>query len=239
MSVRLPDGHRVYAVGDIHGCDHLLERLMGLIAEDLAASPAEHVTELFVGDYVDRGRDSYAVIEFLRGPATPGRERVCLLGNHEVAMLDALRDGSLMARWLVFGAEATLRAYGIEARQYAHNPVALQPMLQAVLPEEHRAFLEQRPVTHRIGDVLFVHAGIRPGVPLEAQERHDLIWIREEFLNYTGPLPVHVVHGHTPVDAPDHRPWRTNIDTGAVYGGALTAAVLENGSVRFLSVPAD
>jgi serine/threonine protein phosphatase 1 len=236
VTFALPPGHRVYAVGDVHGCLGLLSRLMARIDADVAQRPAARITEVFIGDYVDRGPDSRGVVARLAGPAPAGRRRVCLTGNHEDAMLGALADPALVPRWLDFGGDATVRSYGIDPSAHAHDPEKLQRLLLSALPACHRRFLEDLPACHRIGDTLFVHAGIRPGVALEAQERHDLIWIREPFLDHRGPLGVHVVHGHTPADLPETLPWRTNVDTGAVYGGALTAAVMEGEDLRFLSV---
>ena len=231
----LPDGVRVYAVGDIHGEAGMLDKLLARIEGDLADNPHDgEVIEVFLGDYVDRGPDVPGVIERLRRPSR--RKRVCLLGNHEDAMIAALADGSRMAPWLSYGAAATLCAYGVDAARHRHDPRALQPMVLAVLPPEHRLFLDRLQTTHRIGPVLFVHAGIRPGVALDAQERVDLIWIRDEFLHHREPLPVHVVHGHTPAARPEATADRTNVDTGAVYGGPLTAAVIEGRQRRFLSV---
>lgn len=235
--ISIPPGVRVYAIGDVHGRSDLLDRLFAEIGEDVERSPAERIVELFIGDYVDRGPDSAGVIERAMTPHD-GRERVCLMGNHEDAMIAAMQHGSQMDRWLAIGGEATLRAYGIDVAEYLHDPQALQPLLHSVVPRQHVEFLDRLEVSHRIGGTLFVHAGIRPGVPIEDQERHDMIWIRDEFLDHAGPFPLHVVHGHTPVSVPEARRWRTNIDTGAVYGGALSAAVLEGSAVRFLSVAA-
>lgn len=233
----LPNGQRIYAIGDIHGMRESLLRLLDLIEEDLRERPPEgSVTEIFLGDYVDRGPDSYGVIETLLAPRE-GRRRVCLRGNHEVAMLDALADPGQVLRWMTFGGEATCRSYGLEDRQLFHNPLALQPMLQAALPETHRDYLNALPLYEQIGDYLFVHAGVRPDVALADQDPHDLIWIRDEFLRHERPLPFHVVHGHTPTKTPERRAFRTNVDTAAVYGGALTAAVLEGEDIRFLSIP--
>ena len=237
MTIGLPPGHRVYAVGDIHGMHDSLLRMLDLIDLHLAAyPPSGPVTEIFLGDYVDRGPDSFGVIETLLAPRD-NRQRICLLGNHEDAMMGALNDAHLVHRWLTFGGEATCLSYGLDVDVAGRDPQALQPWLNSALPTAHRDFLFSLPRQVEIGGVLFVHAGIRPGVPLGEQDPHDLIWIREEFLDYGGPLPMHVVHGHTPVSEPEHHPFRTNIDTGAVFGGALTAAVMEGEEVSFLTIP--
>lgn len=236
MTPSLPPGVRVYAIGDLHGCADLLDRMMEVIEADLVLSPAEEVVEVFLGDYVDRGPDSRGVLERV-AQDPPGRQRVRLMGNHEDAMLAALDDGNLMSRWLFsFGGDATLRSYGLDAHEYAHQPQAMQPLARAVIPERDVALLRNLSLQHRVGDVVFVHAGIRPGVALEEQDRHDLLWIRDEFLLDPGPLPAFVVHGHTPVEAPEMFRWRANVDTGAVFGGPLTALVLEGTGHRFLSV---
>lgn len=238
MNFALPGGHRVYAIGDIHGMREELLRLLDLIEQDLRERPpAGPVTEIFLGDYVDRGPDSYGVIETLL-EQREGRRRVYLRGNHEDAMQSALEDTGAVLRWMTFGGDATCRSYGVEDPALFHQPQALRPMLLAALPEHHLAFLHGLAPFEQIGDFLFVHAGIRPGVSLAEQDRHDLLWIREEFLSHAGPLPFHVVHGHTPAEKPERLAFRTNVDTAAVYGGALTAAVLEGDSVTFLSVPA-
>jgi serine/threonine protein phosphatase 1 len=214
----------------------MLTRLQSLIEGDLAARPAERVVEIYLGDYVDRGPGSRGVVDRLADTPPAGRERVCLMGNHEDAMLDALTDAGAMTRWLEFGGDATVAAYGIDPWELWHDPQKLQRRLLQALPTAHRRFLEGLPACHRLGGTLFVHAGIRPGVPLEEQDRHDLLWIREAFLDHEAAFGLHVVHGHTPAEAPEALPHRTNVDTGAVYGGPLTAAVMEGEELDFLAV---
>lgn len=236
MRPPLRNGLRIYAIGDVHGCARTLDALGERIAQDIAARPVAEVLEIFLGDYVDRGADTAGVIERVAADV-PGRTRVRLMGNHEDAMLDALNDGTRMARWLAFGGEATLRSYGIEPREHAHDSQSLQPLARSVIPEAHVTFLENLSLRHEEPGYLFVHAGIRPGVPLAEQEAQDLLWIREEFYEAKDPLPAFVVHGHTPVNEPEILPHRANIDTGAVYGNALSALVLEGEELRVLSAP--
>lgn len=238
MRPALPEGVRVYAVGDVHGCADMLDALLARIDEDAARRPAAETWEVFLGDYVDRGPDSAGVIDRLAGAPPEGRRRVCLMGNHEAAMIEALEDATRMDGWLELGGDATVRSYGVEPREQVGDGEAVHRLLVSAMPAAHRRFLARLARHHRIGDVVFAHAGVRPGVPLEEQDPHDLVWIREGFLDHHSPLGFHVVHGHTPVDAPDERGSRTNVDTGAVYGGGLTAAVLEGETMRFLTVPA-
>jgi serine/threonine protein phosphatase 1 len=219
---RLPPGLRVYAIGDVHGRDDLLARLHDAIAADWAAAPAARAAVVHLGDYVDRGPDSPAALRRAAGPPPiPGAESVALRGNHEALMLDALAPGAPAAAqflWQMNGGRATLSAY------------------RGHVPEEDREILRGLALSWRAGDYLFVHAGIDPRKPLDAQAETDLTWIREPFLSWPGPLGVVVVHGHTPAPRPEVRPHRIGIDTGAVGGGALTCLVLEEDGLRFLSV---
>lgn len=234
----LPDGLRVYAIGDIHGHPELLDALQAEIARDLAAHPHDNVTEVYIGDYVDRGPDPAGVVERLTRPPPAGRERICLEGNHEDMLLRFLEDETMLGPWIDNGGLTTLASYGVDLGVGffgAVDPAACREAFAAALPPHHRAFFDGLQLSHRLGDVLFVHAGIRPEVPLEEQDPFDLLWIRGEFLNWPGPLPVRVVHGHTPVARPQVTPWRIGIDTGAFATGRLTAAVLEGAEVRFLS----
>lgn len=231
----LPAGHRVYAIGDIHGHFSLLEELLEAIDADQAAHPIGEATEVFVGDYIDRGPDSNAVVQHLATRRPHNRARVCLRGNHEDYMVRFFDDPGVLFDWSYNGGVTTLASYGVHV-----NPAGLEPQkthqeFMAALPAHHRDFVVGLAHRFRLGDVCFVHAGIRPGVPFEEQDPHDLITIRREFLNHPGPLPVRVVHGHTPVAEPVVTPYRIGIDTGAFASGILTCAVLEGADVRFLA----
>jgi len=227
----LPPGLRVYAVGDVHGCADRLAALHARIAADVKARPARRVVLLHLGDYVDRGPDSASVLDLLlRPPVVPGAEVITLIGNHEVMMLDACdvrAHPGAMPFWLANGGEETLASYGL-------TPDA--PRLLEALPPEHLGLLRRCPLRWEAGDYLFVHAGVRPDVPLDRQDPFDLVWIREPFLSFEGELSMVVVHGHTPTAAPSIRPHRIGIDTGACYGGALTCLVLEGQRLGFLAV---
>jgi serine/threonine protein phosphatase 1 len=227
----LPADQRIYAIGDIHGCIDQLAALHQAIAEDLAVRPVAEPLLIHLGDYVDRGEDSAAVVELLSaGSPIPGLPTINLMGNHEFMMLDALASGQAEAAelWMSNGGANTLFSWGVPRK-------VKQADWAGRIPARHLVFLRDLALTHQQGPYLFVHAGIRPGVRLNQQSREDLLWIREPFLSAKGDLGMVVVHGHTPVREPVVRPNRIGIDTGAVMGGVLTCAVLEGDRVGFLT----
>ncbi|WP_239451507.1 metallophosphoesterase family protein [Elioraea rosea] len=228
---RLPPELRVYAVGDIHGCDGQLETLHRMIAEDAAKAPEPRRVIVYLGDYVDRGPDSASVIATLCLPPRFGAEAVHLAGNHEAMMLDALSrpdDQDAVMLWAANGGAAALASWGIDLEATAPERWA------EAIPDDHLVFLRTLRRRAGFGGYLFVHAGIRPGVPLDAQDPDDLLWIREPFLSSTADHGVVVVHGHTPSRDVVVRRNRIGLDTGAVYGGKLTCAVLWSDRLRFL-----
>ncbi len=238
----VPPGTRVYAVGDCHGCLEALRGLRAAIVADSARADARGPRArrrlvVYLGDYVDRGPDSRGVVELLIGEALAGFESVHLLGNHELFMrrfLDGEDDASV---WMMNGGPATLRSYGLDAAALTRSGAGgLREALTAAVPVAHRAFLDGLALSHLEGDYFFVHAGVRPGVPLADQEADDLLWIREPFLGSTADHGKVVVHGHSRVAEVETRPNRIGIDTGVCYGGKLTALVLEGDQHRFLSV---
>ncbi|HEX4173630.1 MAG TPA: metallophosphoesterase family protein [Acetobacteraceae bacterium] len=228
----LPPGQRVYAVGDVHGCLDRLESVHELIAADLAERPTEQAVLVHLGDYVDRGPESAGVVARLaEGAVLRDVSTVNLMGNHEHMMLAALATGDAEAAelWLANGGADSLVSWGV--------PRSAQPReWPTYLPVPHLLFLRDLAVSHQAGGYLFVHAGIRPGIPLERQSRHDLMWIREPFLSSKQAFGPVVVHGHTPRQEPVVRPNRIGIDTGAVMGGVLTCAVLEENRLGFITV---
>ena len=226
----LPPGRRIYAIGDIHGCDARLASLHEAIAEDLACRPVPTPLLLHIGDYVDRGPDSAGVVaRLLRGNPIDDVPVINLKGNHEQTMLDALSgDRAAGTDWLFQGGRPTLESYGAD-------PDGPRERWAEAMPAEHLGFLHDLAMSHREGGYLFVHAGIRPGVPLDAQAPEDLLRIRQPFLYTDQSFGAVVVHGHTPVKAPVVRANRIDIDTGAVFGGPLTCAVLEGETLGFLT----
>ena len=239
-AARIPDGLTIYAVGDIHGELDLLRDLQQAIAEDHACSGAgSEPIVVYVGDYIDRGEESSGVIDRLIGDPLPGFRQHCLMGNHEAAMLDFLREPTAGSPWLDFGGLATLHSYGVNPaadRQSANRLEGLRDDLAARLPPEHLAFLQGLELSVVYGDYAFVHAGIRPGRPLAEQEADDLLWIRSPFLETTRRHEKIIVHGHTIVPDIEMLPNRIAIDTGAYFSGCLSAVVLNGDTVRPLQI---
>ncbi|HEX8485613.1 metallophosphoesterase family protein [Sphingomonas sp.] len=225
----IPEGQRVYAIGDVHGCLHLLDELLSAIdADDARRSPAQTAIVL-LGDLVDRGPDSAGVVERVIRLRKERPDVRFLLGNHEEVFLAAL-DGDLQALRMFcrIGGRETALSYGITAAAYeSMDYPELAAALAAAVPPEHRMFLEQGTEMEVIGDYAFVHAGIRPGVPLDQQRGSDLRWIRETFLDHRDVLEKMVVHGHSISDAVAFMPHRIGIDTGAYLTGRLTALGLQ------------
>lgn len=233
----VPAGVRVYAVGDIHGCVGLLRKLHELIRADAADHRAARNVIVYLGDYIDRGEESRAVVELLLRAPVPGFDIIHLRGNHEDIMLTFLNDAAVGPAWLGFGGAATLLSYGVRPPDRPNAPEELdraQRQLAEQLPDDHRRFMSGMKLTHVEGDYYFAHAGVRPGVPLDQQSALDLLWIRDDFLRSTMDFGKIVVHGHTPAREPDIRPNRINIDTGAYATGRLTCLVLEGDQISFL-----
>lgn len=217
----------IYAIGDVHGCQDALLALEARIRADAAEHPGQPPLILYLGDYVDRGPASSAVIEHLaRENHADGIERIALCGNHDDTFLKFIFDPEQHRRWLDVGGDATLRSYGLELADYLGRTDALRLLAQdmrARIPAHHVAFLENLPVAALSGRRLFVHAGIRPGLPLWQQEDHDMLWIREPFLSEGPGLPLIVIHGHTAGAEPVFGKDRICIDTTCYASGRLTA----------------
>ena len=236
-TARLPQGLRVYAVGDIHGRIDLLRRLDAIMQDHAKRHPAERAIQVFLGDYIDRGPASREVIEWLRAEPPKDIERICLLGNHEAMCLEFLRDPREFSRWRWNGGRETMLSYGIDPDQL-ELAGALRFLRNEFLHHigaRHHSFLEHLSYSLSLGDYFFAHAGVRPGIPFDKQTHEDLVWIREPFLDNTNWLGKCVVHGHSPMTDPEDLPYRINVDTGAVYTGRLTCVVLEGSDRTFLS----
>ena len=235
----IPEGQRVYAIGDIHGRADLLQELHETIADDVASAPDGLIsTVVYLGDYVDRGMESREVIDLLLDQPLAGVTSVHLKGNHEEAMVKFLEHPEIGPQWFGFGGESTVMSYGVATSRSPGNAGSYEQISRELgerVPSRHKAFLSGLALRHLVGDYLFVHAGIRPGRALDEQDDDDLLWIRSEFLNSREDHGVMVVHGHTPTARPDVRRNRIGIDTGAFASGTLTCLVLEGGKRRFLS----
>lgn len=228
----------IYAIGDVHGCLDPLLALEDKIREDASLREGRKLI-VMLGDYVDRGPQSAAVLYHLNAAPPVGFDRISLRGNHDDAFLDYLKGDPAGDWYLEHGADATLQSYGMDIE--AHGPFigsnfALRQAVRAAIPASHVDFLQALPVLLTIGADVFVHAGIRPGRPLAEQEDEDLLWIRRSFIDLGPGLPVRVFHGHTPMREAFVGPDRVSLDTHCYKTGRLTAARLADGEVQILSV---
>lgn len=220
---------RIYAVGDIHGeLDHL-KNAVSLIGQD--GGPNARI--VLLGDYVDRGPDSRGVLQFLSDGLAQAKDWICLLGNHDRMFRMFLenyprQDSQLLVgyHWLHdrVGGLRALSSYGVELGEN-ERIYKLHARVHDAVPEAHRTFLNGLKYHHLENGILFVHAGLKPGIALENQDESDLIWIRKEFHEFTDPHPWLVVHGHTPVDQATHYGNRINLDSGCGYGRDVSVAM--------------
>lgn len=220
---------RVYAIGDVHGRADLLDALLAMIAQDDAARPRKPISLILLGDLIDRGPHSRAVVERVMALTASGGDVRCLKGNHEEAFILAAR-GDLRALPLFrrMEGEATLASYGLDPALFrVMTDAEVAGWMESHVPRAHVDFLDALPDSIAIGDYLFVHAGIRPGVPIADQSPADLRWIRQEFLAHRGRHPSMIVHGHSISEDVDEQAGRIGIDTGAFLSGRLTALGLE------------
>jgi len=223
---RLPDGVRIYAMSDIHGCAHLLKQMLGVIDADVATAGPRHAIEVYLGDYIDRGPDSRATLDLLIGRSRRGNA-VFLKGNHEAFLAEVFRDPTRMTDWFQFGGMQTLMSYGLSP-----SPIPDDEEQRALGPGIRR---RNAATTSRIPAALardfhlrrfLLRSCRRPaGIPLREQQETDLLWIREEFLRSQKHFGKYIVHGHTPVRSAEVLANRANIDTGAYATGNLTLPV--------------
>jgi serine/threonine protein phosphatase 1 len=231
----VPNNQRVYCIGDIHGRADLLAQLHEKIEIDAELYKGKK-SIVYLGDYIDRGEQSKQVIDLLLSNPLEGFESVYLKGNHEQAMMDFIEFPGAAAAWLSFGGREAMSSYGIPV---AHIPSmnevgSIAQKLDETLPDSHREFITNTVYTWACGRYLFVHAGIRPGVPLDRQDPEDLLWIRDDFLGSTLSHGTIVVHGHSISMLPELLPNRIGIDTGAFTTGVLTCLILEGEEQRLL-----
>jgi serine/threonine protein phosphatase 1 len=232
-------GRLIYAVGDVHGrLDVLVPLLRDIVADAVAANTVQRPLLVFLGDYVDRGPDSQGVIDLVLKMQGFGRlETRALKGNHEEALLQFLDEPSFGPTWMEHGGAATMVSYGVHPPMSRLSPeawVTARDEFAAALPAAHLAFFRGLELMLRQGDYAFVHAGVRPGVSLDQQAERDLLWIRHEFLQASGPFGAVIVHGHTPAEEPQLTRHRLGVDTGAYATGVLTAVRLLDEDQRLM-----
>jgi serine/threonine protein phosphatase 1 len=232
---RLPDGIRIYAISDIHGCADLLQKMFTVIDRDLANAGSMRAIHVFLGDYIDRGPESRQTIDLLVNRSRH-HETVYLKGNHEAFLFDVLKSPSQLQGWKLYGGLQTLASYGLTPSlnpDEAEQAQLIKELADKIPPYQRRFFNSLR-LRFVCGDFFFVHAGVRPGIPLSQQKEEDLLWIRDEFLESEERFSKYIVHGHTPVREPDIRPNRINIDTGAYATGNLTLLAIQGASILAL-----
>lgn len=232
-----PATYPIYAIGDVHGCLAELQQAEARIAADVRRTGRPGLVVL-LGDYVDRGPSSFQVIDHLQKPSTLGLRRLALCGNHDDIFSKFIEEPELYNDWLSLGGEQTLMSYGIDFAHLTRKRKSkfddLKELLDQAVPAAHRQFLANLPICLKVGKLVFVHAGLRPGVALMDQQDEDLMWIREPFLSQGPRQPLLVVHGHTPQITPDAGPGRIGIDTGAYYTGKLTVLKIDGDQKAFV-----
>lgn len=229
-------GRRLYAIGDVHGCYGEMCQLLDLIEQDHRARAPKDCFIVFLGDLVDRGPHSKDVIRHLLEQPPEFADLHVIKGNHEEMMLRCLSgEPDLILQWLQHGGNTCARSYGIDPSRLVDADVeTIEHLLLSHIPRSHIAFLDNCVDSVRFGDYLLVHAGVRPGVPLDRQSGQDLRWIRKEFLDASDPFGATIVHGHTITQSVTETPVRIGIDTGAYKHGVLTAVRLEGTERSFL-----
>jgi serine/threonine protein phosphatase 1 len=222
---------RIAAIADLHGRLDLL-RSLALELDEFARDPVRRLIEVYLGDYVDRGPRSMETLDFLiERSRLADREVVCLLGNHEQSLLAGLESDGAFERWLKFGGLTTAASYGLSPTHPTADVSRLRAAFRGALPVEHEGFLRSLRLHYAHSEFLFVHAGLRPGVPLADQKPNDLLWIRDSFLRSAANFGAVVVHGHSPTVHPEFRVNRIGIDTGAYYSSVLTCLLITSDEI--------
>jgi serine/threonine protein phosphatase 1 len=232
---QIPRGLRVYAIGDIHGRADLLQSLFERIDATLRGFPIDQSIHVFLGDYIDRGPNSCGVIEALLSRRRR-HSTVFLKGNHESYATQFLNDPAMLPEWIAAGGTSTLLSYGVcpPTRRKPQRDDDVAAAFRQALPESHRRFIAGLAISFTCGGYFFTHAGVRPGIALDRQHEHDLLWIREAFLLHDQDFGKVVVHGHTPSETVDIRCNRINVDTGAYATGRLSCLVLQEDKVAVI-----
>ena len=237
-----PDNTVLYAIGDLHGHYSAYKMLYTLIEIEASKRPDLKHIVIFLGDYIDRGPDSSKIIESLRNLKSDAIQNVFLIGNHEYSFLEYMKDPHANEQWLQFGGIQTVQSYGCLINDGPILPSeieVLQKKLNSRVPKEHLNFLNSLDHMSIYGDYAFVHAGIRPGLPLSEQKNEDLRFIREPFLSWEEPHEKCIIHGHSITKEPEIKQNRINVDTGLYKFGTLTCCVLKDETVSLIQVQND
>lgn len=230
-----PDGVRLYAIGDVHGCRDLLATMFAKINAEIMRDHVRDWRIILLGDYCDRGPDTRGVIDLILSRQQVDSRVITLAGNHDDGIVEFLQTAEGDSLFTDCGGDATALSYGVALDSRTPGTLRLaRDSLAAAMPGAHLAFFSGLPSSAAFGDFFFCHAGIRPGVPLAEQSRRDLVWIRNAFLDHEELHPKVIVHGHTPSRAPEVLANRVNVDTGAVFSGRLTALVIDGRDKRLI-----
>lgn len=233
-----PPNMRLYAVGDVHGHLDLLDKLYQSIIDDISQHPVENHHIIFLGDYIDRGPDSAGCVEYLIDLQARDHSVICLKGNHEDKLEKFLPHPLTVAdSFFKFGGVECATSYGLNMDGFGgSNEETLQKCAELTenIPPQHKAFYAELIHTVTFGDYMFAHAGVRPGVPLDRQSDHDLMWVRPEFIPHEGLYDKVIVHGHTPAYPMEILPNRINADTHAYHTGVLSCIVLQDKEYRVI-----
>lgn len=225
----LDTGVAAAAIGDVHGQDDLFAALADALVQEMAG--ASDATLVVLGDLVDRGPGSVAALKRARA-GWPGVESVTLKGNHEDILVRALGDDDPEAfdHWLHFGGEQLAAEVGVDVTEPDWRSA-----FRAAAGDDFVGWIASLPTLHRVGDIVFVHAGLEPDLPLDGQSERTLMWTRKPWLASSGPYAedVAVIHGHTPQSGVDlDHPHRINLDTGAFKTGVLSGLVIVGDRMR-------
>ncbi len=235
-----PEGVRLYAIGDVHGCRDLLAAMFEKMDDEIARDGVTDWRIILLGDYCDRGPDTRGVIDLILERQAADSRLITLAGNHDDGIVEFLQTAGGDSLFTDCGGDATALSYGVVLDTRTPGTLRIaRDGLAAAMPEMHLAFFSGLPSSAAFGDFFFCHAGIRPGIPLAEQSRRDLVWIRNAFLDFEALHPKVIVHGHTPARAPEVLANRVNVDTGAVFSGRLTALVVDGRDKRLIHTEAN